>query len=499
MGVSGGNNNLLDYTPKKIGKNGNYDKYIVIDARFILYKFCIGYLNSGTYVADKKGKNILEIYYLFKIALTFLSDGIIPIFVFDGDSPECKNDTLDKRKISKDKANEMCNNIIIDAIASDTMNDDDSHKASEILENADDISDEKHSTIKEYIKYKKRSFHLDKKNIEVGKTLLQFMGVPIINAPGEADPQCATILNAYPDKVIGVLTDDFDPLMFGASNIAKISTLTSSHIDVFTLDDTLTNLELKIKKYIDECNNETIKQKYGNKTLHVTHETLIDIGCLIGTNYCKGIKTNKTKKYDKLHTVIDVYVKNDFSFENVLKHLSYSNINGTKNDNATQKTSKASECNDDYISRLRKAKHEYYNALVRDPFKIDISFNEPLYVVVKHFCSEFLTDESIDEAMKILEKASTEYNKKKINHSKIKSILSSSTNYIVNDTFNIINNKTLNVNNTQSSTNNNGDNDANKDYSSFSSYKEKLNRNKCNNGKNGKLSLAPLNDRSILQ
>jgi flap endonuclease-1 len=107
MGVEGGSINIISYKPEKVFYKKNKLMFAVIDASSIICRFAIGSLNSKTYIVDKDGQKVIELYFFFIIALRFLNDGIIPIFVFDGPNPKLKEETVDKRRHAKEKAHEI--------------------------------------------------------------------------------------------------------------------------------------------------------------------------------------------------------------------------------------------------------------------------------------------------------------------------------------------------------------------------------------------------------
>jgi flap endonuclease-1 len=51
------------------------------------------------------------------------------------------------------------------------------------------------------------------------KRLLQLMGVPTVDAPSEAEAQCAAMAKA--DLVYGVATEDMDALTFGTPRLVR--------------------------------------------------------------------------------------------------------------------------------------------------------------------------------------------------------------------------------------------------------------------------------------
>jgi hypothetical protein len=106
MGVTNGMSGILSFEPKRRyhERDKHKGKFVVIDARNILCKFGIGFLNTGTYIVNEENQNVIEIYICLIVARKYLAEGIIPIFVFDGASTSEDAETLAKRHNKKLKA-----------------------------------------------------------------------------------------------------------------------------------------------------------------------------------------------------------------------------------------------------------------------------------------------------------------------------------------------------------------------------------------------------------
>jgi flap endonuclease-1 len=65
-----------------------------------------------------------------------------------------------------------------------------------------------------FIQFAKRTVRVSKEMTEDAKTLLRLMGVPVIEAPTEAEAQCAALARA--GVVHAAVSEDMDTLTFGA-------------------------------------------------------------------------------------------------------------------------------------------------------------------------------------------------------------------------------------------------------------------------------------------
>ena len=235
-------------------------KRIAIDISILIYRIIISVRNSGADYTNQQGEITTHILGLFNKTIELLNYGIIPVYVFDGKPPDIKNKTLENRKQIKKKALEK-------------------------LEYA--LTDE------DKIKYFKRSSSITKEQWDQCRDLLTLMGIPFINAPEEADSQCAWL--AKMNLVEGVLTEDMDILTFGSPKI--IRNLTSYKINT---------TEISLQKILDK--------------IKLTHEEFIEFCILLGSDYCYGITEIKP------NIIYNYYFKNK-SIEKTLENMKADNLN----------------------------------------------------------------------------------------------------------------------------------------------------------------------------
>ena len=235
-------------------------KRIAIDISILIYKIIISVRNSGADYTNQQGEITSHILGLFNKTIELLKLGIIPVYVFDGKPPSIKNKILENRKQIRKKALEKLHNAI---------------------------------TEEDKIKYFKRSSSISKEQWEQCKELLDLMGVPYINAPEEADSQCAYL--AKVGLVEGVLTEDMDILTFGSTKI--IRNLTSQNVSTTEIDlnNLLNHLNLNQEEFIEFC-------------------------ILLGCDYCQGISEYKP------NIIYEYFLKNK-SIEKTLQAMKNDNIN----------------------------------------------------------------------------------------------------------------------------------------------------------------------------
>jgi len=250
------NENLI----KKVKKEKYKNKKIAIDISILIYRSIISVRNSGADFTNQKGEITSHILGLFNKTIELLHIGIIPVYVFDGKPPNLKNKTIEERKQIKKKAFDK-------------------------MENAE--------TEEERIKYLKRTVSISKEQWTQCKDLLTTMGIPYIQAPEEADSQCAYL--AKEGFVDAVLTEDMDILTFGSPKIVR--NLTSHKIETteIILDEILNKLELNQDQFIDFC-------------------------ILLGSDYSSGITNSKPD-------IILKYYKENKNIKDTIKNMKKDNIN----------------------------------------------------------------------------------------------------------------------------------------------------------------------------
>ena len=141
---------------KKIHLSALYGKKICIDTSIYLYRF-------------KANDALIENF--FTMCSLFKKYNIIPMFVFDGKPPEEKREELDNRRRDREKSKETYNKLV-----------------SELGENIS-IDDQK-----ELNKLKRNMISITKEDVNNVKVLFDSYGIKYINALGEADILCASLV-----------------------------------------------------------------------------------------------------------------------------------------------------------------------------------------------------------------------------------------------------------------------------------------------------------------
>jgi flap endonuclease-1 len=278
MGIKGLMQLLRSEAPdsfKETDKKAYISKVIAIDASIQLYQFLVQIrIKEGSgpskLLTDDSGLVTSHLQGFFNRTANLLENGIKPVFVFDGKPPKLKYSELEKRKESKSKAEKELKD------------------ATERAENAED-SDTEATAFEDMDKAAKRNIHVTKQQTEEVKHLLRLMGLPIIEAPCEAEAQCAELVKK--GKVFAAATEDMDSLTFGTSIVLRKLTMPENHKEKV--------IEIHISKVLAQ--------------LGLNYEEFIDFCILSGCDYCetiKGIGSKNALKLIKKHKNIESIIEN---------------------------------------------------------------------------------------------------------------------------------------------------------------------------------------------
>lgn len=231
--------------PKQIEFTDLAGKKIAIDAFNTIFQFLsiIRDRFTGEPLKDSKGRvtsHLSGILYRFS---TMLEAGIKPIMVFDGEPPEFKRRTIEEREAAKQEAEK---------------------KWKEAVKKG-----------KEAMRYAQAASRLTDEMIGDAKKLLDYMGIPWYQAPGEGEAACSVMCKKGDVDYVG--SQDYDSLLFGAPRFVKNLSVSGRR-------------KVPNKEVYVEVKPEVIELDDVLKTLGVTHEQLVIIGLLIGTDYNNGVK-----------------------------------------------------------------------------------------------------------------------------------------------------------------------------------------------------------------
>ncbi|GLC37417.1 Elongation of fatty acids protein 2 [Pleodorina starrii] len=228
MGIHGLTKLLGDNAPgciKETKFENLFGRKVAVDASMHIYQFMVVVGRQGDQLLTNEAGDITShLQGMFFRTAKMLEAGIKPVYVFDGKPPQLKQDQLAMRSERRADANEA-------------------------LEKAKEAGD-----AEAVEKYSKRSVRVTKEHNEDCKRLLRLMGVPVVEAPSEAEAQCAEM--AKEGLVYGLATEDMDALTFGAPRVIRhLMAPSSSNVPVQEIDRgvALNELGLDTDQFIDLC------------------------------------------------------------------------------------------------------------------------------------------------------------------------------------------------------------------------------------------------------
>lgn len=224
---------------------------VAIDAFNTLYQFLSMIRQpDGTPLMDRDGRVTSHLSGLFFRSAALLEIGIRPVYVFDGKPPELKKKTIEARVEAKVQARK---------------------EWKEALEKGE---------MKRAFSRATRAASLSEDMVQESKGLLDAMGIPWVQAPGEGEAQMSHMVKK--GDVWAGASQDFDALLFGTPVLVRNLTLAGKR-------------RLPSGKKVDVTPEiVTLSDVLGK--LGITREQLIDMAVLIGTDYNEGVRGIGPKK-----------------------------------------------------------------------------------------------------------------------------------------------------------------------------------------------------------
>ncbi|KAI5696243.1 hypothetical protein M8J76_008859 [Diaphorina citri] len=263
MGILGLAKLVADVAPSSIRESEiktHFGRKICIDASMSLYQFLIAVRSEGNQLMSVDGEPTSHLMGTFYRTIRLVEHGLKPIYVFDGKPPTLKSGELNKRMEKRE----------------------DAQKA---LAKAQEQGD-----AQEIDKFNRRLVRVSSVHVKECKELLSLMGIPYIEAPCEAEAQCAAMVKA--GKVYATATEDMDALTFGSNILLRHMTFSEARklpVQEFHLEKVLEGMEL-------------------------SHEEFIDLCILLGCDYCDSIRGIGPKRAIEL-------IKEHRSIEKILENI----------------------------------------------------------------------------------------------------------------------------------------------------------------------------------
>ena len=188
---------------------------------------------------------------MYMMLATFRHYNIIPIFIFDGKPPAEKTELLKKRKEEKINALKEYNQLQAQLATVESA-----LERQEMLTNMDML---------------KRTFvHLDSKQIQQVKQLINAYGATYYDAPGEADELCAMLV--IQNKVWACLSEDMDLFVYGCNRVLRYLSIVNHTVVFYDLQGILSELEITQQNLREICvlSGTDYNANTDDNTLHTT-------------------------------------------------------------------------------------------------------------------------------------------------------------------------------------------------------------------------------------
>lgn len=206
---------------------------VAVDAHHWLYRYMtslVRYTDESVYTTDD-GNEVANLVALLRGLPTLLREDITPVFVFDGAPHELKAEEIATRREAK--AN-----------------------AAERMKQAADAGD-----VAEKRRNKAQTQSLTPTVHETSRVMLSKLGIPFVEADGAGEAFASKLVAE--GHATAVLTDDYDALLFGSPET--------------------------VRRYSGDGPAERMRLKPTLDRHGITHEQLVDIALLAGTDYNSGV------------------------------------------------------------------------------------------------------------------------------------------------------------------------------------------------------------------
>ena len=240
--------NLRDLVPKTtIDLTSLSGKSIAIDAYNALYQFlAIIRQPDGTPLKDRTGRVTSHLSGLLYRTSNLVEMGIKVVYVFDGAPPTLKEVEIKRRARVKEEA---------------------------LVKYEKALQEGK---VEEARMYAQATSRLKDYMADDAKRLLKLLGIPWIQAPSEGEAQAAHL--AKKGDTDFCASQDYDSLLFGAPQLIRNLTISGRR-------------KLPRKNVYIEVEPEIVELGKVLSELGITHEQLVDVGILVGTDFNpEGVK-----------------------------------------------------------------------------------------------------------------------------------------------------------------------------------------------------------------
>ncbi|HZI70013.1 MAG TPA: flap endonuclease-1 [Nitrososphaeraceae archaeon] len=217
------------------------DKVVAVDAYNAIYQFLATIRGpTGELLTNANGDVTSHLSGLFYRNVNLLADNIKLIYIFDGKPSPLKSKEIERRRQIKQEASERYHEALAEGRFEDAR------------------------------KYSQATSVLTAKMVEESKKILTLLGIPCVQATSEGEATAAYITKQ--GTAFTCASQDYDSILFGANKLTRNLTISGKR-------------KVPNKKTYIDVDPEIIEHQRILDQTKLTHEQLVDVGILIGTDY----------------------------------------------------------------------------------------------------------------------------------------------------------------------------------------------------------------------
>lgn len=223
-------------------------RVMALDAYNTIYQFLSSIRQpDGTPLMDSRGRVTSHLSGVLYRTSSIMARGVRMVFVFDGPPHPLKMDTLAARRVVREKAKEAWKAAL-------------------------EAGDMEGARMKA-----QQTSTLDKAMVAEVKDLLDTMGIPWVDAPGDGEAQASYMCSR--GDVWATASQDYDSLLFGTSVLVRNATLSGRR-----------KLPGRGRREYVQVVPERVDLEENLDALGLTREQLVDAALLVGTDFNPGVK-----------------------------------------------------------------------------------------------------------------------------------------------------------------------------------------------------------------
>jgi flap endonuclease-1 len=217
------------------------NKVVAVDAYNTIYQFLATIRGqTGELLTNAQGDITSHLSGLFYRNIHLLTENVKLVYIFDGKPNPLKLKEIERRHKIKEEASERYHEAITEGRFEDAR------------------------------KYSQATSVLTDKMVEESKKILTLLGIPFVQAPSEGEAAAAYMTKQ--GIAFSCASQDYDSILFGSNRLIRNLTISGKR-------------KVPNRKMYVEIEPEIIEHQQVLDQTKLTHEQLVDVGILIGTDF----------------------------------------------------------------------------------------------------------------------------------------------------------------------------------------------------------------------